>query len=82
MSDSVRAWVHTWFVERNPTSAIDDEANFYEAGYVDSFGIIELIDAIESHFAIQFADEDFRLASFRTIVGLSDIIAARAEPAG
>ena len=79
MSETVRAWVRAWFVERNPATAIDDEANFYEAGYVDSFGIIELIDAIESHFAIEFADEDFRLASFRTIVGLSDIIASRAE---
>lgn len=77
MSTSTKQWIRAWFEQRNPGKPIDDDANFYASGYVDSFGIIELIDALESQFAILFEDADFKLPAFRTIVGVSALVDER-----
>jgi len=76
-TDSIAHWITAWFEKRNPGTEIVPDANYYEAGYVDSFGIIELIEVIEEKFAIRFSDDDFKLSSFRTIVGVTKIIERR-----
>ena len=77
MTEQIKDWIIHWFEKRNPGIDIDASRDYYEMRLLDSFGIIELIDVLEEHFAIVFSDEDFRQAEFRTIQGLSSIIAAK-----
>jgi len=74
MKKEVQSWIVNWFKRRNPGLAINVEMDFYQDGLVDSFGIIELIEEMESHFSIRFDDTDFKLPSFRIIQGLVQII--------
>lgn len=80
MEPTVRAWIRDWFERRNPELAIQDEVDFYLRGYVDSFGIIELIEEVEEHFAVRFEDEEFRQPSFRTIGGVARLVARKLAP--
>lgn len=48
--------------------------DFFDSGLIDSFGVIELISAIESQFNISFSPENMQDKRFRTIKGLSEII--------
>lgn len=79
MKDEIQTWLIEWLRKRNKDSGLlvklDDD--FYKCGFVDSFGIIELIADIEDHFAIRFDDEDFQTESFRTVEGLSQIISEK-----
>ena len=73
----ITLWIVAWFVERNPDTVLTHTENYYDAGLVDSFGIIELIEEIEQHFGILFEDDDFTLPEFRTIDGLARIISRK-----
>lgn len=76
----IAQWLVDWFAERNPDAVPPRDVNYYDAGLVDSFGIIELIEEIETEYAIVFDDKDFLLPEFRTIDGLAGIIAGK-QPA-
>ena len=50
--EQIEAWLSDWFANRAGISA--DEVNrhlgdnYFDLGYIDSFGFIELLDAIEA----------------------------------
>ena len=71
-------WLHDWFAARGTHPA--REQNYFEADAVDSFGIIELIEAIETHFAFSFGATDFQDRRFATIAGLAEIVDERLQP--
>lgn len=73
----IAQWLVDWFAERNPAVAPARDINYYDAGLVDSFGIIELIEEIEQQYGILFDDDDFLRPEFRTIDGLAGIVAAK-----
>eukprot|EP00831_Metopus_contortus_P024618 TRINITY_DN2142_c0_g1_i3.p2 TRINITY_DN2142_c0_g1~~TRINITY_DN2142_c0_g1_i3.p2 ORF type:complete len:183 (-),score=23.24 TRINITY_DN2142_c0_g1_i3:422-970(-) len=74
--DMIAAWVINWLKARNLNSKLNirSEDNFYKCGYIDSFGIIELITEIEDYFSICFEDSDFHMDGFLTISGMAEII--------
>lgn len=69
----ISLWITQWF-ETSSGENIDIEENFFEAGLIDSFGVIELIEEIENEFNIKFDQIDFQNRDFPTISGLSLII--------
>lgn len=79
------AWLLDWFRE-NKSAAIDPQKdfaalNYFEAGWIDSFGVIEMIGDIENHFGIRFAETHFQDRRFVTVGGLSRIILELKSPA-
>ena len=52
-------------------------AQLFDAGYVDSLGVVTLMEFIESFFGIELAEEDLFAERFATIDGMSEIIADR-----
>ena len=66
------------------TAEISDEdreftrtAQLFDAGYVDSLGVVSLMEFIEISFGIELAEEDLFDERFATIDGMSEIIAGR-----
>ena len=49
-------------------------ADIFDGGLIDSFGVIEMINDMESHFGINFRPENMQDSRFRTINGISMII--------
>jgi D-alanine--poly(phosphoribitol) ligase subunit 2 len=73
-------WLLDWFAARNPASATASDrmtANYFEAGWIDSLGVVELIADAEDHFHIRFTENDFQDRRFSTITGLVEIIGER-----
>lgn len=78
------AWLVDWFAERNGMSAAEVEArrdvNFIDAGLLDSFGVIELIEAAEGAFDVRFGETHFQDRRFSTVGGLAEIIDSLRQP--
>ncbi len=76
--DAVVNWLHDWFARRGPLPDLPRaewlDLDFFEAGLVDSFGIMELITAIEQQFGVAFQAEHFERKSFFKLNGLADLI--------
>jgi D-alanine--poly(phosphoribitol) ligase subunit 2 len=71
-------WLVEWFSQRGnvPGDSLEEQCklNFFEAGLIDSFGVIELIMAVEEQFGVKFDELHFQDRRFATIEGLSEII--------
>tara|TARA_Y100000768_G_C23630894_1_gene519482 strand:- start:330 stop:569 length:240 start_codon:yes stop_codon:yes gene_type:complete len=71
--NEIALWIVKWF-ESYHEQSLEIEENFFEAGLIDSFGVIELIEDIENEFNITFDQIDFQNRDFPTVAGLSEII--------
>ncbi len=83
MNSNIREWVLAWFEEngsvgREVLEANPDE-NYFNAGYIDSFVFISLIDDIEDEFGVEFDNDQFTDRSFATINGLVAILEEMVE---
>ncbi len=78
-------WLLDWLSNRTTLPAKGREelvlTDFFEAGWVDSFGIMELIAEIERRFGVVFTAEHFERKSFFNIAGLAKLIAEISEDA-
>jgi D-alanine--poly(phosphoribitol) ligase subunit 2 len=74
--DACIDWIAGWFAARAPIPPGFDLANgnYFEAGLIDSFAVIELIEAIETQFEIRFTEVHFQDRRFTTVGGLAEII--------
>jgi D-alanine--poly(phosphoribitol) ligase subunit 2 len=78
MKTSPRDWLIPWFERRSSLkgTSLEDKllTDYFEAALIDSFGVIELITAIEGEFHIKFTENHFQDRRFSTISGLEAII--------
>ncbi len=74
--DEIQNWLASWFKEKKGATDCEDlyTCNYFQAGYIDSFGVVELIMDIESNFKIRFSQDHFQDRRFSSIKGLADII--------
>ncbi len=79
MNDAILSWLQDWFVKKSGRRATDIaallDADYIQAGLIDSFNIIELIADTEARFGIRFTAEQFQDRRFTTLSGLCQIIA-------
>ena len=73
-----KAWLLEWFKSRGTLvqeAALDGtDHNYFEAGLIDSLGVIELISDIESSFGITFTEQHFQDRRFSTVDGLAEMM--------
>jgi len=67
-------WLVAWFGRRAPHISMEATRNYFDAGAIDSLGVIELIEDAETSFGVRFSQSDFQDRRFPTIDGLADII--------
>jgi D-alanine--poly(phosphoribitol) ligase subunit 2 len=70
-------WLLDWFRQRAPAIALSADDNYFNAGAIDSFGVIELIEDMEQTFAVRFSQDDFQDRRFSSIAGLSELLAGK-----
>jgi acyl carrier protein len=69
-----QTWLVEWFRHREPLITLAPEANFFVAGAIDSFGVIELIEEVEDAFAVKFTQEEFQDPRFISIQGVAELL--------
>lgn len=72
-----QAWLARWFEAKAPERRLAPDENFFDAGVIDSFDVIVLIEEIETTFACRFGEADFQDRRFVTLAGLADIVAEK-----
>lgn len=74
--DEVVEWLVDWFalhgrLKRRVESTTE---NYLEKGWLDSFGIVELLTDVESQFGVRFNEDFFSDPRFPTVDGLGELI--------
>lgn len=69
-----KTWLADWFNLHTPQVHLSQDENFFSVGAIDSFGVIELIEALEQTFEFRFTQSDLQDSRFVSINGLASII--------
>jgi acyl carrier protein len=73
------AWIIAWFEARGPVPGADAAAkakvDYFEAGLLDSIGVVDLVSQLEEKFGVRFTDRHFQEPRFSIIGGLAGIVA-------
>ncbi|EBA14544.1 hypothetical protein RSK20926_01077 [Roseobacter sp. SK209-2-6] len=76
-----QTWLAEWFSAQAPDVSLAPQDNFFDIGAIDSFGVIELIEAAEDAFDIRFSNDDFQDRRFSSIAGLAEILSEKKSDA-
>lgn len=58
---------------------IGPETNLFEAGVLDSFGLIELVKFIEKEFSISITDDEIASPALASLAGMAELVARKQE---
>lgn len=76
-------WVLDWFAKNRDIDLEEAkhhlDENFFELGYIDSFGFIMLISAVQERFNITFDNDQFQDRSFATLKGFANALERMAK---
>ncbi|WP_405218114.1 acyl carrier protein [Agrococcus sp. Ld7] len=76
--DTVRATlIETLELTQQPNTLTADTALFGAIPELDSFGVVQLVAAIEDRFDITIEDDEFGPELFETVGSLSDFVDAK-----
>lgn len=71
-------WLTEWFRRRvgiaHELSKDEMEQNYFEAGWIDSLAIMDLIHDTEQYFRVRFNERHFQDRRFSTLSGLATIL--------
>jgi acyl carrier protein len=56
-----------------------ESESLFDAGVLDSFGLLEFLTALEKDFDIKIPDEDLRPSNFDTIAKIHSYLSSRLE---
>lgn len=84
-AESVMSWLGEWFRENGsvPDGVLPslEGLDYFDQKIIDSFGVIEMIAAIETRFKMTFTPEDFQNRQFKTVDGLAEVVVKRMQEA-
>lgn len=77
--ENIKKWLEDWFVSNSAVAKedLDEEKNYVENEWIDSFQFLNLISDIETEFQISFVDEDFDKEDIMVMKGLLEIISSK-----
>ena len=77
MKKDVADWLMQWFEKRVPSLDLAPNENYIDKGVIDSFGIIELIEAVETKYGITLDQDDMQSLELFSVDGLASIVSRK-----
>lgn len=74
LNDELRMFIIENIMYGQNTKSLTDRSSFLESGIIDSTGVLELINYLETRFSIHVADEDLVPKNLDSITGLIQFI--------
>jgi acyl carrier protein len=70
----IEEFIRTQFSVSPTDPRFERGVDLFEAGYVDSMGIVELLEFLSQEFDVRIPDEDLLSEDFSSIVGITRIV--------
>jgi acyl carrier protein len=81
-SSTLAAYVERTFLVRFGENGLETSSNLFEAGVVDSYGLVEMVSFIESQFGVSFSDEELLSPSLASVDGIAALLSSRGRGSG
>jgi acyl carrier protein len=70
----IEEFIRTQFSVSPADPKFDPGVDLFEAGYIDSMGIVELLEFLSQEFDVQIPDDDLLSEDFSSIMGIAQIV--------
>ena len=67
----------TFLFDVDSDATLNDDSNLFEAGVIDSYGLLELILHLEPHFGVKLTDEDLTSGKLSSVRGITGVVLER-----
>jgi acyl carrier protein len=74
IANRLEGWIRTEFSVSPGDSGFGRGSDLFDSGYVDSFGLVELLGFVEGQFGVEISDDLLLSDEFATIEGISHAI--------
>lgn len=74
ITTEIEAFVRSAFAVSPDDPGFDRDVDVFEAGYVDSVGLVEVLAFVDARFAVEIAEEDLLSEEFSTVAGMGRIV--------
>ncbi len=81
MAERVEAYVREHFAISPTDPRFGRDIDLFDGGYVDSLGVAEMLEFVESEWGVEVSDEELLSDEFATIDGMATTICRLREEA-
>lgn len=71
VDQTIKTYLTQQFLFTFDEQTVTQETNLFSAGYIDSFGFVELIAFLEAEFKLKFTDEELLSNTLNSLAGLT-----------
>ncbi len=71
----IEEYIRSQFSVSPTDPGFDRSADLFEEGYVDSVGVVEVLEFLNEEFNVEIPDDDLLSDDFSTIAGIARIVA-------
>ncbi|MBR8641369.1 acyl carrier protein [Streptomyces tuirus] len=75
MSDTIAKSIRDFVLKRFPGVGLKDDVDIFTLGFVNSLFAMELVMFLEQEFSLKIPNEEMRLDNFRTVDGMTELVA-------
>jgi acyl carrier protein len=79
LETQVENMIRTHFNISPTDPEFDREVDLFDRGYVDSMGIVELLELLQEEFKVEFSDEDLLSDDFSSISGIAWLVSRNSQ---
>jgi acyl carrier protein len=65
------------FLVRFGEGGLTTTSNLFDHGVIDSYGLVEMVEFIESRFGVHFSDEELLSPKLATLDGIAEMVSVR-----
>lgn len=70
----IEAFVRAQFSVSPSDNGFTRDADLFERGYIDSVGVVELLEFLRQEFSVEVPEDDLLSDEFSTIAGITGIL--------
>jgi acyl carrier protein len=74
IESAIRDFVATQLIYSNDGFHYADETSLLREGIIDSLGVVELVEFVQTHFAVKIEQRDVRPENFDSVARLAEFV--------
>ena len=79
---TLKSYVESTFLVRFGEGDLTPSSNLFDAGVIDSYGVVEMVGYIEREFGVSFTDEELLSPSLGSVQGMAEMVEKKLEEEG
>ena len=74
---TLRAYVESTFLVKLDGNPLSASSNLFEAGVIDSYGVVEMVSFIEHELGVKLTDDELLSPDLSSVAGMTELVSKK-----